>query len=85
MPMVHGLQSIKENGLIYTGKLINYTVDPADELKEVLLSNYRLAVRREGIIRKPEEFCTIIEDHTNDPDTRIYLNQNSIIAIQIQE
>ena len=72
-----------ENGLIYTGMLINYTTDPSDADKEILLSNYRLAVRNEKMPNTPADFCTVIEDHTNDPNAKVYLNHKVITAIQI--
>ena len=72
-----------ENGLIYTGMLINYTADPSDADKEILLSNYRLAVRNEKAPNTPADFCTVIETHTDDPNAKVYLNHKVITAIQI--
>ena len=74
-----------ENGLIYTGMLINYTSDSNDDEKEILLSNYRLAARNEGTPKAADDFCTIIEDNTNKSDAKVYLNRNVIIAIEIQK
>lgn len=50
-----------QNGLIYTGKLIYYTVDPDDEEKELLLSNYRLSVRNSTEVKKAMIFALILK------------------------
>lgn len=74
-----------ENGLIYTGMLINYTSDSDDEEKEILLSNYRLSVRNEDAPKVSEDFCTIIVDYTDNSNARVFLKQNVIVAIEIQK
>lgn len=72
-----------ENGLIYTGMLINYTSDSNEEKKEVLLSNYRLSVRNQSTAKGPENFCTVIEDYTDNANAKVFLSQNVIVAIEI--
>ncbi len=72
-----------ENGLIYTGKLIYYTVDPEDEEKELLLSNYRLSVRNSAEVRKNDDFCLDIDDKTGDDNAKVFLSQDVITAIEI--
>lgn len=72
-----------ENGLIYTGMLINYTSDSVDDEREILLSNYRLSVRNDGSIKGPKDFCILIEDNTKNPNAKVFLNQNVIVAIEI--
>lgn len=72
-----------ENGLIYTGKLIYYTVDPDDEGKELLLSNYRLSVRNSAEVRKSDDFCFDIEDKTGDDNAEVFLSRDVITSIEI--
>lgn len=72
-----------ENGLIYTGKLIYYTIDPDDEGKELLLSNYRLSIRNSAEVRKSDEFCFDIEDRTEDDKAKVFLSRNVITSIEI--
>ena len=72
-----------ENGLIYTGKLIYYTVDPEDEEKELLLSNYRLSVRNSAEVRKNDDFCLDIDDKTGDDNAKVFLSRDVITAIEI--
>lgn len=72
------------NGLIYTGKLINYTTDSNDTDKEILLLNYRVAVRNETAT-KAEDFCTILTDYTRDSDAKVYLNRSVIVAIELHK
>lgn len=64
-----------ENGLIYTGKLIYYTVDPDDEGKELLLSNYRLSVRNNAEVRKSDDFCLDIDDNTGDDNAKVFYHE----------
>lgn len=72
-----------ENGLIYTGKLLYYTIDPDDERKELLLSNYRLSVRNSADIETSEEFCLDIEDNTKDNKAKVLLSRDVITSIEI--
>ena len=72
-----------ENGLIYTGMLINYTSDPNDESKEILLSNFRLAVRCEGTVAKAEDFCQVIVDNTKKSNAHVFLKRDDIVSIEI--
>ena len=72
-----------ENGLIYTGKLIYYTVDSDDEGKELLLSNYRLSVRNSAEVRKSDDFCFDIEDKTGDDNAKVFLSRDVITSIEI--
>lgn len=72
-----------QNGLIYTGKLINYTSDPNEHERELLLTNYRLALRVEGTIDSSSDFCILISDHTREPLSRVLLSYNNIAAIEI--
>ena len=71
------------NGVIYTGALINYTADANSDEKEILLSNYRLAVRNTGKLKDRGEFCTVIDDYTDKPDARVYLSQKVIVCIEL--
>ena len=72
-----------ENGLIYTGKLIYYSVDPNDEKKELLLSNYRLSVRNDSKLRRSYDFCLDIEDYTKESKAKVFLSKDVITAIEI--
>ena len=72
-----------ENGLIYTGKLIYYTIDPDDERKELLLSNYRLSVRNNAEVGKSDEFCFDIDDNTKDDKAKVFLSWDVITSIEI--
>lgn len=74
-----------ENGLIYTGKLINYTTDFNNAEKEILLTNYRLSVRNEDTPKVSEDFCTVIADYTDNSNTKVFLKQSVIVAIEIQQ
>ena len=73
-----------ENGLIYTGMLINYTSDSNEVEKEIILSNYRLSVRNEND-SKATDFCTVIVDNTQNSDSKVFLSRNVIVAIEIQK
>ena len=72
-----------ENGLIYTGKLIYYTIDSDAERKELLLSNYRLSVRNNAEIETRDEFCFDIDDNTKKDNAKIFLSLDLIISIEI--
>lgn len=72
-----------DNGFIYTGMLINYTADPNDEKRELLLTNYRLSVKREDF-NLDKDFCVDIVDYTQDDSQSVYLSADHVIAIQIQ-
>ena len=73
-----------KNGLIYVGMLINYTSDPNDGNKEILLSNYQLSVRNEAFTGKPDDFCCLITDNSQNNEAKVLLNSgdNSEIARQ---
>lgn len=72
-----------KNGLIYSGKLINYTSDPNESIQELLLTNYRLALQNSGPITSTKDFCCEIEDHTNDSTSKVLLDRSDILAIEI--
>lgn len=72
-----------KNGLIYSGKLINYTSDPNESIRELLLTNYRLALQNNGPITSAEDFCCEIEDHTHDSTSKVLLDRSDILAIEI--
>lgn len=72
-----------ENGIIYTGKLIYYTVDPNDEGKELLLSNYRLSIQNNAEVRKADDFCIDIDDKTGDDNAKVFLSRDVIVSIEI--
>ena len=74
-----------ENGLIYTGMLIDYTTDPNHDCKEILLSHYRLSVRNDKSPEVADDFCFIIEDHTDEPNAKVLLSRDTIVAIEIQK
>ncbi len=71
-----------ENGLIYTGMLLNYT-SGCDEEREVLLSQHSLSVRNDGVIKGSEDFCILIEDNRTNSKAKVLLNQKVIVAIEI--
>ena len=72
-----------ENGLIYRGKLIYYTIDPDEERKELLLSNYCLSVRNNAGVEKSDEFCFLIDDNTEDDKAKVFLSWDVITSIEI--
>jgi len=72
-----------KNGLIYTGMLINYTTDPNEQTKEILLTSYRLCVQNTGADITPEKFFTVIVDHTDNPDSKVLLERSDILSIEI--
>ena len=74
-----------KNGLIYIGMLINYTSDPNDGVKEILLSNYRLSVRNESFSGNPNDFCCLITDNSSNNDAKVLLNSGDILSIEIQK
>lgn len=73
-----------KNGMIYTGKLINYSTDPNDEKRSILLYNYRLSVRNEGGISSPSGFCRDVKDNTEVDDCKVFLDGDNIISIEIE-
>lgn len=74
-----------KNGMIYTGKLFYYSTDPDDEEKAVLLHNYRLEVRKNQPVHNKEDFSCIIKDYTyGETNTKVYLDKDDIIAVEIQ-
>ncbi len=71
-----------KNGMIYTGKLINYSTDPADEKRSLLLYNYRLSIRNDGS-KTAADFCYDITDRTGDDNAKVFLSWEDIISIEI--
>lgn len=71
-----------ENGTIYTGQLIYYSSDLDEANKDILLTNYRMAIRT-GCTDDPENFCKVIVDNTANPEAKVYLQLNNIISIEI--
>ena len=74
-----------KNGLIYTGMLINYTSDPNEGVKEILLTNYRLCVQNTKPDITPENFYTVIIDHTDNQVSRVLLERGNILSIEISD
>lgn len=72
-----------KNNLVFTGALSNYTMDPDEEIKEVLLTNYRLMVRRDSMVGLPKEFCVVIEDYHEDANATVFLRQDMIESIVV--
>lgn len=74
-----------KNGLIYTGIISEYTANPDDETKLLLLRQFRLMVRNETkrTLRKNTKFCTVIDDKTKDESARVLLRYDDIIAIEL--
>lgn len=70
------------NGLIYIGKMKYYTTDPDDQ-KLILLYSYRLCVRDKEE-STPERFCQEIKDTTTDSNSKVLLNYEDIISIEIE-
>ncbi len=55
---------LEEEDLVYTGKLINYTIDTDDKNREVLLSCYRKCSIKDGKVieeAKEEEYTVLIK------------------------
>ena len=70
------------NGTIYTGQL-KYYADDLDEVnKDILLTNYRMAIQT-GCTNDPKNFCKVIEDRTNNDESKVYLQLSNIISIEI--
>lgn len=74
-----------KNGMIYRGTLDYYTSDPNDEIKEVLLSEYTLAIRNEKPVESSEEFCLQISAYESDENAMVLLNKDDIFAIEIHK
>ena len=72
-----------DNGMIYTGQLINYTDDPNEEQEEILLSNFRLAIKCDLENSCNEDFCRVITDYTEKDSAQVYLKNGNIIAIEL--
>ena len=72
------------NGLIYQGKLINYTTNPSDPVQEIMLTNYRLSVQNTGSMQNANDFCIVVEDHTEDNNAKVLLHRQEIVSISIQ-
>lgn len=71
------------NGLIYTGALVDYTTDPNENVKEILLEKYRLALRNTEPLTSSEDFSIEIEDYTMDESTKVFLSRDDIVSIEI--
>ena len=72
------------NGLIYQGKLINYTTNPSDPVQEIMLTNYQLSVQNAGSMQNANDFCIVVEDHTEDNNAKVLLHRQEIVSISIQ-
>lgn len=72
-----------ENGLIYTGKLIHYTIEPEEETKQIILCGYVLYARSEGDGLNAGNFCYPIKDMSDDDSSKVLLNYDNIISIEI--
>jgi len=74
-----------KDGLIYTGIVSEYTANPDDETKLLLLRQFRLMVRNEAKRTpwKNTKFCTVIDDKTKDESARVLLRYDDIIAIEL--
>lgn len=71
------------NGMIYVGALTDFTDDPNEDKKDLILQNYSLYVRKEGKISQPEQFSIFVED--GKPGDKVYLQREDIVAVQIRE
>lgn len=72
-----------KNGFIYTGKLIYYTADQNDNTREILLTNYRLGIQSKDHMDVPNKFCCVITDYTADCKSKVLLDRNDILSIEI--
>lgn len=70
-----------KNGFIYTGKLINYTTDPNEELKEILLYDFRLALCCES---NSGASCHVLKDNTSREGSKVLLRYDNIDSIEIE-
>ena len=71
-----------KNNLVYRGKLINYTSNPNDDLKELLLTSYTLCVQNTDI-SNTDEFLTVIEDNSNNSSAKVLLERSNILSIEV--
>ena len=72
------------NGMIYTGVLAGYATSPDDDRRDILLRNFRLSMRRGSFDSEdPDLFCTVVEDHTEDDNAKVFLDGESIVSVEI--
>lgn len=69
------------NGYVYKGAIVNYTTDPDEEKREILLAKYCLYISSENITRI-EDFMKLI-DHSTEENQKVYIPVENIIAIEI--
>ena len=71
-----------KNGIIYTGQLIYYADDLDEKDKDIMLTNYRMAIQT-GRTDDPKNFCKVIVDNADNPESKVYLQLNNIISTEI--
>lgn len=73
-----------KNGMTYVGQLLNYTVDPDEVDKEILLYQYKLYVRQDLSSGNAEDFLHLVKDKTDEAHAKVLLNYRDILSIEIQ-
>lgn len=73
-----------KNGMTYVGQLLNYTVDPDEVDKEILLYQYKLYVRQDLSSGNAEDFLHLVTDNTDEAHAKVLLNYRDILSIEIQ-
>lgn len=63
-----------DNDVLYVGNLINYTLDPDDEKREILLSAFEIYKISDN---------SLIEDNTSNPNAVVLLQCNNLSNIEI--
>lgn len=69
------------NGMIYEGVLINYTSNPDEPCKEVLLYDYKLQVRNANAEKEEDLYFSITK--TSKKKDKVLIKRDEIISIEI--
>lgn len=72
------------NDIVYCGEIANYTIDPDDDRKELILKKYSIAIRKKDDVNSAADFLLGIEDHS-DEDSFVYIDCHQAIAIEIKK
>lgn len=72
-----------KNGMMYTGKLVNYSANPNDSLREIMLTDCTMSIVKDmKNVNTSSDFQIAIKGEDQVID-RVLLNANDIISIEI--
>ena len=70
-----------QNGLVYSGALIDYSVDMNENDRDVILYGYKVQFRKMNDSFELTDIC----NHDKDYSKKVYLNREQIEVIEIHE